>query len=203
MNNPSILPKGILGHLYDIYLLCTFRFRNPHSYTKYRLIKSIKNMSNAENLIEVGTYKGITTKRCSKIFKKVYTIELDHELFMSSRKYLENADNVTSIEGDAKNALPELLVKTEPDTLVFLDGHFSGSDTAIGDEPEPALFLIDCLADHIDKLSAVVIDDFREFGYKGWPKKSELLQKLEDCFVEREFEILIHLDMVAVARTSK
>ena len=80
MNTPGLLPKGMIGHLYDLYLIVVFKFRNPHSYTKYRLIKSVQENQRANAFIEAGTYKGITAKRCARIFDHVYTIELDEKL---------------------------------------------------------------------------------------------------------------------------
>ncbi len=201
MNTPGLLPKGLIGHVYDLFLITAFKFRNPHSYTKYRLIKSVQKNQRATAFIEIGTYKGITAKRCSRIFDHVYTIELDEQLYNYASDYLKNHSNVHLFQGDAKIQLPTLLGEIPSDMIVFLDGHFSGSDTALGDEPEPALSLIHELGRHKDKVKAIIIDDFREFGYRDWPAKSELLNTLEREFLQYQYDLFIHLDMVIVQQT--
>lgn len=81
--------EAIFGHLLDLYRLASFKFVHPHSYTKFRAIESLSQKVKAHNMIETGTYLGVTTKRCSPIFKKVYTIELDKELADSAKKFLK------------------------------------------------------------------------------------------------------------------
>jgi hypothetical protein len=192
--------QAIAGHILDLYLLASFKFKNPHSYTKFRQIKSLKKRTNASSFVETGTYLGVTTKRCAPIFNQVYTIELDKQLAEQAQSFLSNNKNVEVIQGDALKVLPHLLEREEiNDALVFLDGHFSGGITACGEIPEPGIEEIKILAQHKDKISCIVVDDFRSFGTEStFPTKFELLKAAEEYFPD--YEITVHLDQLIIVK---
>jgi hypothetical protein len=204
VNNPLYAPfAGPLGHLLDICRLLTFRHANPHSYTKYRQIVAASRRTGARTLIETGTYRGVTTRRCIGDFDMVYTIELDPVLAREAQRRLARFSNCKVIEGDAATEVTRLLDAGNigNNLLIFLDGHFSGGDTAHGDQAEPAIDVLETIARHRDRVAAIVIDDFREFGtQKGWPTKGQLLTALERFFPAEYFDILVHLDQALVLR---
>lgn len=199
MNQQNKNFQAILGHLLDLYRLSTFTFSNPHSYTKFRAIISIKTKVNAKIFIETGTYLGVTTKRCAQHFESVYTIELDPDLAKQARNLLNNNENVEVIHGDALVILPTILSKDIDDILVFLDGHFSGGVTACGSMPEPALEEIKILAQFKQKIAAIIIDDFRLFGTEaGFPTKSSLFETIEKYLPG--FDVTVSLDQIIIIR---
>jgi hypothetical protein len=191
------------GHLLDLYRLARFDVRNPHSYSKVRQIKALAARTHSRTFIETGTFVGNTTMRCSNTFERVITMELDADLFRQARAYLASRPNVSCLHGDALQLLPTVLDSPEVvDALVFLDGHFSGGATAHGSLVEPACEEITVLAGHTHKINAVVVDDFRCFGRDaGWPKRSTLLQTIEDSFGD-DFEFTVQFDQVLIWRTS-
>jgi hypothetical protein len=201
MNKQGAHFAAYCGHLVDLWRLLTFQHYNPHSFSKFRNIKSVALRTNATQMIETGTYVGNTAMRCSRYFQKVYTIELDKKLAAEAAAYLRRRANVEVIQGDALAELPKILARPTVDNLVvFLDGHFSGGDTALGDQPEPACDEIDVLAQFKGKIRAIVIDDFRSFGRgQGWPTKADLLRAIESSFND-QFDITVHLDQVLVIR---
>lgn len=200
MNKQNQDIQAIAGHILDLYLLASFKFKNPHSYTKFRQIKSLKKRTNASVFVETGTYLGVTTKRCAPIFNQVYTIELDKELAELAKSFLSNNKNVEVIQGDALKVLPQLLKREEiNDALVFLDGHFSGGITACGEIPEPGIEEIKILAQHKHKIRCIVVDDFRSFGTESsFPTKFELLKAAEEYF--HDYEITVHLDQLIIVK---
>lgn len=183
--------------------MASFKIANPHSWSKYRQLKAVGKRTGADCLIETGTYLGNTTMRCSRAFKKVFTIELDQKLFEQASEYLSSRENVECIQGDATVELPKILQRNDcTNAVIFLDGHFSQGETAMGDVAEPACELLSSLAQYKDKIRGIVVDDFRLFGIdKGWPKKSELIRSAEDCF--GDFSIAVHLDQLVLERTKK
>ena len=201
MNNPSILPKAVIGHIVDLYRIVTFKFNNPYSYTKFRALISLANETNSDILIEAGTYKGLTAKRCAKYFKRVFTIELDDDLFKFSKKFLHRIKNIKVIQGDALEEIPKI-IETENlnNMIIFLDGHFSGQGTAKGGLIEPAIEELEILAKYRERINGIIIDDFREFGFKGWPKKSTLISAAENYFESHGFNLRVHLDQVILTR---
>jgi len=201
MNRQGRQLQAIGGHLVDLYRIARFEIANPHSYTKVRQIKALARRTGSRLLIEAGTYLGNTAMRCSGFFERVVTIELDDELHRRARRYLAGRRNVQCLHGDALRLLPSILESADVQAaLIFLDGHYSGGDTARGDFTEPACEEIAMLAGHRHKISGLVIDDFRCFGRDpGWPRRSVLLKAVEDSFGE-EFDYTIHLDQVLVWR---
>ena len=200
MNRQGTDLKAVAGHIVDFFRLATFTFQNPHSLTKVRQIKSVGRMTGARCMIESGTYLGNTARRCAGAFDKVITIEIDQALASAADIHLAKSPNVEVINGDAMEVLPSVLARPEvQDVLVYLDGHFSGGDTGIGTQIEPACDIIFLLATCNYKLRSIIVDDFREFGQPGWPRKSELIRALEDAF-DDTFEITVHLDQVIACR---
>jgi hypothetical protein len=203
MNKQGFTLATVAGHILDLYRLARFDVRNPHSYSKVRQIKALAFRTNSRVLIEAGTFLGNTAMRCSGSFDRVITMELDAQLFRQAKHYLSRRKNVLCLEGDALKLLPSVLEAADiKEALVFLDGHFSGGVTAHGDLAEPACEEIAVLARYKDKINAVVVDDFRCFGNDaGWPRKSTLLQTIENAF-GNEFEYTVHLDQVLIWRTT-
>jgi hypothetical protein len=201
MNKQGFTLATIGGHILDLYRFARFEVSHPHSFSKVRQIRALAHRTNSRIFIEAGTFLGNTAMRCSGNFESVITVELDPQLFQQAKAYLALRKNVLCLHGDALKILPSVLEKTHVrDALVFLDGHFSGGVTAHGELAEPACEEIMVLAKHKDKINAVVVDDFRCFGRdKGWPKRSALLETIEDSFGD-EFDYTVHLDQVLIWR---
>jgi len=200
MNRQGSDLKAVAGHIVDFFRLARFTFQNPHSLTKVRQIRSIGRKSGARYMIESGTYLGNTARRCANAFDKIITVEIDQTLASTASSYLAKWPNVEVINGDITHVLPSVLDRPEvQDVLVYLDGHFSGGDTGIGDQVEPACDVIFMLAAYSHKMRSVIVDDFREFGRPGWPRKSELIRAFEDTFGDA-FEVTVHLDQVIACR---
>lgn len=194
--------RGIGGHLIDLARVGTHRFRNPHSYTKYLLIRAVQRRTGAETFIEAGAYRGVMADRCARHFRVVYTIEIDETLARAATRYLAWRRNCTVIHGDAVDVLPRLLARPDIDrVLLSLDAHFSGGDTASGVLPEPALLEIASARQFKAKICGIVIDDFRSFGTEpGFPRKWEVLRAVEEAFDPAEFALSVHLDQVILER---
>jgi hypothetical protein len=201
MNKQGASLSAAAGHVVDLYRLFRFQPRNPHSYSKFRQIKALAQRSGARVFVEAGTYVGNTAMRCSRVFERVITMELDPDLFSQASRYLSGRKNVECLQGDALALLPQVLGRADvSDVLVFLDGHFSGPGTAHGGVAEPACEEIEVLAGHRDKITAFIVDDFRCFGRdKGYPTRFELLRAVESFFGQ-EFEYTIHMDQLLVWR---
>jgi hypothetical protein len=197
--------KGIAGHLVDLGKMANGSLKNPHSYTKFLTIVRLQKKLKCQVFLEAGTFKGVMADRCSKVFERVITIELDSRLAEDSKKYLSPRKNVMVVDGDASLEIPKVfnLISAPDRMIVYLDGHFSGGETACGDVPEPALIILEKMASSIEKIGAIVIDDFRSFGTeKGCPSKAALIAALEQHYYSKGFDIIIQADQVIAQRTS-
>lgn len=156
----------------------------PHSLTKLRNLQTCRKLTGAKTVVEIGTFKGVTTKRLSRIFENVLSVEIDEALYNQAIERLRKHTNVRLIHDDGVNALPAIAEQVKR-AVLFLDGHFSGGETGFGDDPEPVLKELDAIQDNLSNFVAILIDDFRLFGVeKGWPKKSEVMAKLETSLTE-------------------
>ncbi len=199
MNLPSRRWQAVGGYLRDLQLLATARLENPHSYLKFIHLNTLRKQKEAKTLIETGTFRGVTTARCARVFDNVVTIELNPQLAKEASQFLSSYSNVRVICGDAVESLGAVM--HEPfvrDAVVFLDGHYSGPGTSHGVVPEPALDELRVLSEFTEKIVAIMIDDFRNFGEEaGFPTKSELLKAIEELFPT--FAIRIQDDQVIVS----
>ena len=97
----------------------------------YNIIENL--IDNTYNIaIETGTFKGDGTQILSKIFKKVYTIEIDDILYNTAVNKFSNTKNIKCLKGDSKRVLLELSsqprLKNE-NILFWLDAHWSGDSS--------------------------------------------------------------------------
>jgi len=203
MNEPGRPIRALAGHAIDLFRLVTFDVSNPHSYSKFRTLKSVQRRTGAKTLIETGTFRGVTTRRCARQFERIFTIEIDPQLAAAAAKYLKPFPHISVIEGDAQREVLQILSGSEArDVLIFLDGHYSGAGTGRGEKPEPAADILEALGKHVDSIAGIVVDDFREFGAApGWPKKWELIRSAEEVFVPRGFRLTVHLDQLLLERS--
>lgn len=97
----------------------------------YNIIeKLIDNTYNTA--IETGTFKGDGTQILSKIFKKVYTIEINDVLYNTAVNKFSNTKNIKCLKGDSKRVLLELSSQPElknENILFWLDAHWSGDSS--------------------------------------------------------------------------
>ena len=202
MNDPKTILEPIAGYLLDISAKLRGDFFNPHSLTKLQNLLRAKAYTGATSIIEVGSFRGVTTRRLARFFQHVHSIEIEPALFAEAQHRCASCKNVTMHLGDGKHILKELIPKVSR-CLVFLDGHFSGGITGQGDEPEPVLAELDILARDLDNIVGVVVDDFRMFGFdKGWPRKSEVMARLEYVMPEPEWQHTVIYDQFISMRRS-
>ena len=200
MNKPGKLVEPLVGFLVDVTNAARGRVRNPHSLMKLALLNELRERSHSTELIEVGTFLGVTAARSAKHFEKVFTIELSQELFEKAKSFLASYPNVTVLQGDGCDHIKKIFEnKSVKCATIFLDGHFSGGITAHGEVPEPAIEELKLLSKFKDQIGAIMIDDFRSFGEEpGFPTKSELIDAVEKFFPG--YQISIQFDQVLICR---
>jgi hypothetical protein len=122
--------------------------------------------------IETGTYHGDGIQRVLGYYERIHSIELAEKYALEAAAKFINHTEVTVYHGNSKEVLPVLLTTISEPVTIFLDGHFSGGETAIGDEivdgysSAPLLTEIEIImARPYDDI--VIIDDTRMFGQRG------------------------------------
>jgi hypothetical protein len=146
------------------------------------IVLELAAQSKTEIFIETGTFRGRTTRWASKHFKSVFTIEKSESIFDLHNKELSAIKGVKALLGDSRNHLPEILKEIGNNRALFwLDGHYSGGETAGVDDECPLLDELKCLSGRENDI--ILIDDARLFlsvppeplTPSAWPTITEII----------------------------
>ena len=140
----------------------------PPPLAKRDMLLDYKNRFGLQILVETGTFKGDTVEAMRREFKKVYSIELAEKFYQEAKKRFAGVGNVDLRQGDSGKVMPEVVARLDAPTLFWLDGHYSGGDTAQGDLNCPVWGELEAIFSAAMKQPFVVlIDDARCFRHVG------------------------------------
>jgi tetratricopeptide (TPR) repeat protein len=145
--------------------------------------------------VETGTFQGAMIRATRQSFDRIYSIELDENLYQRAKKEFSSFDHITIIHGDSSEVLPVLLAEIVEPCLFWLDAHFSGGITAKGTLLTPIKQELIHIFTHPIKDHVVLIDDARLFnGQNDYPTLEELrhlvLNRLPDGILVVEDDII-------------
>lgn len=127
-------------------------------------------------LVESGTYMGGTVDFFLPHAAEIVSVELDDRLYAAARERFAGHAHVRIVHGDSRDAIPAEVARAQSAPLVWLDGHWSGTGTALGDEPEPALTILQRLAQApLLAGTTIVVDDVRLLGREGAPPLEDVV----------------------------
>jgi len=140
-----------------------------HYYKRKRIIR-IKEEYQCTTLIETGTFYG------PKI-----SIEISSKLAIGNQKQFQAYPNITILHGDSSQLLSQAIALSSGKILFWLDGHYSGKGTGIGQEISPILRELDAIAISGITEYCLIIDDRRLFeNGTDYPEVGILLNKLRE-----------------------
>ncbi len=152
--------------------------------------------------VETGTYKGDTTRWAAKHFETVHTIERASGLYEKFSPVLSASPRVTCHLGDSRDILPRIASHlNEMSAVVWLDGHWSGGETARSNDECPLIDELLCLSNRPNDI--ILIDDARLFlrapplphQADQWPTIMEIVnclnQRHERPFVQVINDVII------------
>lgn len=141
----------------------------PHS-AKQELIRSFAGRYNLRVLVDTGTFRGDMVDAMRGHFDQIVSIELDDDLFERARQRFLSCPTVRIVHGDSSKVLPSILAELSQPCLFWLDGHYSGSGTALGDQVSPILDELAAILRHPVRGHLILVDDARLFtGRDGYP----------------------------------
>lgn len=147
----------------------------PPPTLKQKIVKIYANKFLINIFIETGTYLGEMVNATRKIFKKIYSIELDDELYKNAKKKFSKYNHISIIQGDSSKILPTILSKIKQPCLFWLDAHYSGGITAKGEFETPIMQELNYILNSSKYNHVILIDDARLFiGKKDYPTLKEL-----------------------------
>lgn len=116
--------------------------------------------------IETGTYKCETTIQLARLQVPVYTIEADTNLYNAAVAKMKRHSNVTVLEGPSEQHIDALLGHLSGSINLWLDGHYSGPGTYLGDVETPIRKELHAVSQNLARFDSicVMIDDIRCFA---------------------------------------
>ena len=133
---------------------------------KRKTISNLQNKYHAQTFVETGTFYGGMVEAQRKNFSKIYSIELDSKLCKNAQLRFKEYSHIEIIQGDSGQVLKKIVPKLKKRSIFWLDGHYSGGETAKGKKETPIFEeLKSILSQKIDHI--LLIDDARCFNGKG------------------------------------
>lgn len=136
-----------------------------HFYDVFRLNRT-------KQYIETGAYKGAGINIVGLHYEHVHSIELSEKYYKYNVDQFRDIPSVHMYHGDSKTVLPGLLDSIKEPVTIHLDAHFSGGETAFGEEEQngksnaPLLRELELLQQRPYN-DIIIIDDCRMIGRAG------------------------------------
>jgi hypothetical protein len=153
-----------------------FKAPSPHI-VKQNTIKEYQKEYGLTTLVETGTYMGDMVEAQKSSFQKIYSIELDTELFEKAKKRFKKDKNIQIVQGDSGKVLPEVIKNLSEPSIFWLDGHYSAGITAKGDKDCPIFEELESIFKKKEHDHILLIDDARCFIGEGDYPTIEALSK--------------------------
>ncbi len=136
-------------------------------------IKQFSGNVPVKHFVETGTYEGETVTTVLKMnsFDFITSIELSPKYAKEAQQKFQQNSNVKIIEGDSSVELQRICPLLRQATFFWLDGHFSGGDTAQGTKDCPLHEEAHTIMNTCVQECVVAIDDVRLFDkklYEDW-----------------------------------
>lgn len=164
----------------------------------------LRNVINDSTIIETGTHTGDTSAILLKVANNVISIEADEELFLKASKRFFGRQKIIILKGDSKLVFPTLIPSLSGNVSFWLDGHYSGEGTFLGEEKTPIISELQSIQANLINFQkiCVLVDDIRLFspelsiteGYPSlnylveWALHNNLSWKIEhDIFIAKNY----------------
>jgi hypothetical protein len=150
-----------------------------HVYKKRR-IKRLAQEHHCDTFIETGTFYGQMVNFARSVFRKVISVEIYPPFHRDNAAQFARDPDVHILLGDSGKNLPEAITLASGRILFWLDGHYSGAGTGIGEKVSPIIEELRLIAKAGRKDDCIVIDDKRLFtGSDGHPTLDEAIVELK------------------------
>lgn len=171
----------------------------PHI-VKQANLRHLALMFGARVFVETGTFRGDMLWALKDEFDSLFSIELSEELCRYSRHRCAPFPRIKIHQGDSSKGLLEICANLSGRVVFWLDGHYSGGDTALGGEISPILGELATIQSRPEIIPIIVIDDARLFNREtGYPELGTVLAFFDQWSVA--MNVSVHDDaIVAVPR---
>lgn len=153
--------------------------------------------------VETGTFLGDTVEAMRPHFDRIYSIELADKYYERAVRRFSGVSSVKLLQGDSGDRMPEVVGELDGPTLFWLDGHYSGGDTAKGDLAAPVWAELKAIFGGMKHPFVVLIDDARCFTHEG-SKSYPAVSDIEAWVAEQDgkFKIEVEMDCIRITPES-
>ncbi len=167
----------------------------PPNKVKQEVVAKVAIEKRIQTLVETGTYLGNMVFAQRKKFKKIYSIELSPVFFEKAVKRFKSYSHIKILFGDSAEVLPDIIKELKEPALFWLDGHFSGGETA--ESNCPVLNELEAITNS-PIVHEILIDDARCFdGTNGYPSLEEIGKLLKKKVDTHRIEV--NLDIIRIS----
>ncbi len=125
-------------------------------------------------LIETGTFYGGTMFAMRNSFRELHSIELSKDIHDYVSGQLAHHPHIKLHHGDSTHILPDILKNIDQPCLFWLDGHYMGEGTGLGNKETPVLEELRSIATSPVSGHVILVDDARLFnGTHDYPNQQE------------------------------
>ncbi len=181
----------------------------PPHYVKQRVIEEIHKKYQHNIFVETGTYLGHMVEAQRKKFKFIYSVEIGINLWKDATKRFKRYPHIEILQGDSGKMLDKITAQLSEPAIFWLDGHYSGGVTTVGDTKCPIYGEIDAIFKGKKLEHIILVDDARCFtGQDDYPSLEDLTEyvhsKDPSYLVEVKDDIArcVPKDCVSIALTS-
>ncbi len=177
----------------------TWLKNGKHGATPYMMKQAnllrLSRMFSVPTLVETGTCRADMLWALKSDFKKLVSIELSEELYLYSKRRCAAFSNIQIRHGDSAREIANLYGSITGRVIFWLDGHYSGGDTALGDEVSPVVKELSLISDFPNIEPIVVIDDARLFkSGTGYPSLESVFERLS--YWQQPMNVSVHDDAI-------
>jgi len=135
----------------------------PHM-EKQGVLQGYAKQYGLRTFVETGTYRGDMVEAMRNTFTRIYSIELREDLYRRARKRFRRHKHIEIISGDSGKVFKTLIPNLTTPTLFWLDGHYSGGNTAKGEKDSPIYEELAHIFNSPDIGHIIIIDDAHCFS---------------------------------------
>lgn len=180
--------------LIDAWMLSGKIGPTPHP-MKQANLRCLKRLYQVPTFVETGTCRADMLVALRRDFSTLYSVELSEELCRYSRQRCTEFPNVEIRQGDSATELGLICKGLRGRVLFWLDGHYSGGDTARGNEVSPIIAELNAIRMSSPIEPIIVIDDARLFKEgTGYPTIAEIFSHFEGW--AEHMNVSIHDDAI-------
>ncbi|PIN92969.1 hypothetical protein COU54_04810 [Candidatus Pacearchaeota archaeon CG10_big_fil_rev_8_21_14_0_10_31_24] len=130
--------------------------------------------------VETGTSEGDTIADLANHFQKIYSIELNHNLYTKAVGRFSSRTNIELLEGDSSIEIKKVLLGLKEPALFWLDAHAPGTITPSN---SPIIGELESIFALMVKGGVILIDDARHFDRKTIRKIKKIAKTNDYNFV--------------------